>query len=158
MRRPNLISPPSITISALPDEEDDTFSAKVLPLFLWEIPQHAIQDLLRHRLLIVATYNSGWMEKLLTDAGLTVIAQPSARDSRGFEVVAHFEWEGEAQVEYHSSVWEEMYVAVHEFRGPTAVIQRALAPLSAPKLVKLKDFIPLEAESDPVDLPAGQIT
>lgn len=134
----------SITVSTLADDEDDSFASKVLPFYLWEVPQRAIRDVLRHRLLITAAYNSGWMEKLLVDAGLTVIPEKSGRDRRGFEVVATFEWAGEAQVEYHSSVWEEMYVAVHEFRGPTAVIERALAPMSAPRIVSLDKFIPTE--------------
>lgn len=137
----------SITISGLPDDEDDRFSAKVLPFYLWEVPQRAIRDILRHRLLITATYNSGWMERLLTDAGLEVIPETTGRDRRSFEVVAHFEWEGEARVEYHSSVWEEMYIAVHEFRGPLAVIQRALAPTSAPSIVSLNQFIPADVEA-----------
>lgn len=138
----------SITVSSVPDDDDDTYSAKVSPFYLWEVPQRAIQDILRHRLIIVATYNSGWMEKLLGDAGLTVIPDGTSRDSRSFEVVAKFEWEGEARVEYHSHVWEEMFVAVHEFRGPNAVIQRALAPIGAPDIVALNEFIPAEAYDD----------
>lgn len=130
----------SITISALPDEETHSFRSKVLPFYLWEVPQRAIQDILRRRLVIVAAYNSGWMEKLLTDAGLKVIPQETNQDRRGFEVIATFEWEGEATAEYHSSVWEEMYIAVHEFRGPTAVIQRARAPISTPGILSLDDF------------------
>lgn len=135
----------SLTVSHLPDDEDDSYSAKVLPFYLWEVPQRAIRDILRNRLMIVATYNSGWMEKLLRDAGLTVIPEQSGRDRRGFEVVASFQWEGQARVEYHSSVWEEMYVAVHEFRGPRAVVQRAVAPTTAPDIVDLDDFIPPDA-------------
>lgn len=135
----------SITVSSVPDDDDDTYSAKVLPFYLWEVPQRAIQDILRHRLIVVATYNSGWMEKLLTDAGLTVIPDETSRDGRSFEVVANFEWEGEARLEYHSHVWEEMFVAVHEFRGPNAVIQRALAPIGAPGIVALNEFIPADA-------------
>lgn len=132
----------SITISTFPDDDEDEYSADVLPLFLWEIPHRAIRDILRNRLMITATYNAGWMEKLLSDAGLTVNPDTSGRDPRNFEVVAHFEWEGEAQVEYHSHVWREMWVAVHEFRGPTAVVQRAVAPMSAPSLASLENFIP----------------
>lgn len=135
----------SITVSFLPDREDDTYSAQVMPFYLWEVPKRAIQDILRHRLIIAATYNSGWMEKLLNDAGLTVIPDGASRDRRSFKVVANFEWEGEARVEYHSHVWEEMYVAVHEFRGPNAVIQRALAPVRAPGIVTLSEFLPADA-------------
>lgn len=137
----------SITVSAVPDD-DNTYSAQVLPFYLWEVPQRAIQDILRHRLAIVATYNSGWMEKLLTEAGLTVIPDKTSRDGRSFEVVAHFDWEGEARVEYHSHVWEEMFIAVQEFRGPNAVIQRALAPIGAPDIVALDDFIPADTYED----------
>lgn len=135
----------SITISSVPDEDNSTYSAKVLPFYLWEVPQRAIQDILRRRLMIVATYNSGWMEKLLADAGLTVVPDEIGRDIRGFEVVASFEWEGEVAVEYHSHVWEEMFVAVHEFRGPNAVIQRALAPIGAPGRLALSELIPAVA-------------
>lgn len=138
----------SITVSSIPDDDQDTYTSKVLPFYLWEVPQRAIRDILRHRLVIVATYNSGWMEKLLTDAGLTVTSDKASRDHRNFEVIANLEWEGEAQVEYHSHVWEEMVVAVHEFRGPKAVIQRALAPAEAPGLVALNEFIPAEALKD----------
>lgn len=138
----------SITLSFLPDDEKDTYSSKVLPFYLWEVPQRAIRDILRNRLVIVATYNSGWIEKLLTDAGLTVVPDDTNRDGRGFEVIASFGWEGEARAEYHSHVWEEMFVAVHEFRGPNAVIQRALAPTAMPTLVKLEDFIPADADED----------
>lgn len=140
----------SITISTLPDDDEDEYSADALPLFLWEVPQRAIQDILRNRLLIMAAYNAGWMEKLLTDAGLTVNPATSG-DTRNFEVVAQFEWEGEAQVEYHSHVWCEMWVAVHEFRGPTAVVQRALAVMSAPEVATLDKFIP-PREADEVRL------
>ncbi|MDN3463227.1 hypothetical protein [Kocuria sp. APC 4018] len=135
----------SISLTSLPDDKADVYSSKTLPFYLWEVPRRAIRDILRQRLVIVATYNSGWMEKLLSEAGLTVIPDKTGRDHRSFEVVASFEWEGEARVEYHSHVWEEMVIAVHEFRGPKAVVQRALAPLAAPSLARLNDFVPTEA-------------
>lgn len=136
----------SITVSQLPDDEGDAWSANVLPFYLWDVPQRAIRDLIRNRLMVTATYNSGWMEKLLTDAGLTVIPDAGGSDKRTFEVVAHFGWEGKAKVEYHSHVWEEMYVAVHEFRGPLAVVQRALAVTSAPEVATFEKFVPAEDE------------
>lgn len=142
----------SITVSHLPDDEDEEWSAHVLPFFLWEIPQRAIRDILRNRLLITATYNAGWMEKLLMDAGLTVIVNDSGKDMRSFKVVAHFEWEGQATVEYHSSVWQQMHAAVHEFRGPIAVVQRASAIKSAPSIVSFDKFIPREDEPDLTDV------
>jgi len=142
----------SITVSHLPDDEEDNWSAHVQPFYLWDIPQRAIRDILRNRLLITATYNSGWMEKLLTDAGLKVVLDDSGNDVRSFKVVAHFEWEGQAAVEYHSSVWQQMHVAVHEFRGPIAVVQRASAIQSAPSIVSFDKFIPSEDELDFTDV------
>lgn len=138
----------SITVSQMPDDEDDAWNSNVLPFYLWDVPQRAIRDLIRKRLLVTASYNSGWMEKLLTDAGLTVIPDSGGSDKRAFEVVAHFGWEGKAKVEYHSHVWEEMYVAVHEFRGPLAVLQRALAVTAAPKVATFDKFIPAEDETE----------
>lgn len=138
----------SITVSHLPDNDDDAWSAEVLPFYLWDVPQRAIRDIIRNRLVIIATYNSGWMEKLLVEAGLTVIPNSGDSDKRTFEVVAHFEWEGKAKVEYHSHVWREMHVAVHEFRGPVAVVQRALAVTAAPEIATFEQFIPAEDETE----------
>ncbi|KPN22028.1 hypothetical protein [Arthrobacter sp. Edens01] len=138
----------SITLSMIPDNDQDTYSSRVLPFYLWEVPQRAVRDILRNRLVIAATYNSGWMEKLLANAGLTIVPDETDRDRRGFEVIASFGWEGEARAEYHFHVWEEMFVAVHEFRGPDAVVQRALAPTSLPTLVKFEEFIPAEGPAD----------
>lgn len=139
----------SITVSHLPDKDDDRWSAEVLPFYLWDVPQRAIRDIIRNRLVIVGTYNSGWMEKLLKDAGLSVIPKSGGADKRAFEVVAHFGWEGKAKVEYHSHVWKEIYVAVHEFRGPIAVVQRALAVTAAPEVATFEQFIPTKAGREP---------
>ena len=142
----------SITISAFPDEADDSFSSLVLPFYLWEVPQRAIRDILRHRLMIWATYNSGWMEKLLEDAGMIINAEDvPGKDSRDFEVVAPLLWDN-GHGDYHTGApWEEMYIAVHEFRGPKAVVQRVTAASSFPEYATIDHILatgpgtPLEA-------------
>ena len=118
----------SITLTTIPEREDDQYGHSVLPFYLWEVPQRAIKDLLRGRLMIAATYNSGWIEKLLEEAGATINTHNRpGKDSRGFEVVLPLSWDN-ASGEYHSGTpSEEMYISVHEFRGARAVVQRVLA-------------------------------
>lgn len=132
----------SITVSHLPDRDDDRYSSRVLPLYLWEVPHRAICDILRGRLLITATYNTGWMEQLLRDAGLVVnVPKHSGKDKRDFEVITEFPWDM-AVGEYHQRApWEDMYVAVHEFRGPDVVVQRMLMPSIIPQHVTFEQLL-----------------
>jgi hypothetical protein len=134
----------SITVSMLPSAAADSIALSTLPYYLWEIPQNAITDILWHRLMIVATYNTGWMENLLMRAGLRVLDVKGSRDGRAFEVIADMKWPNGVTLEYHSNVWREMVEAVHEFKGPDAVVQRATIPLTLTEIIDPEDFVPPE--------------
>jgi hypothetical protein len=129
----------SLTISTVPDEERDPYSARVLPVYLWEVPQNAIRDILRGRLVISAAYNAGRIEHLLHAEG--VPTRQVGKDSRDFVCEVPLEWStGESvRVDLHAP-WDDMFTAVHEFRGAASVVQRTLAVRDLPKHLSFDRF------------------
>jgi hypothetical protein len=129
----------SITVSSVPDEERDFFSNMVLPVFLWEVPRIAINDILRGRLVISAIFNSARVEELLEAEGFTV--RHDDKDLRNFVYAIPVDWPtGErGEMEVHAP-WMDMYMAVHEFRGARSIVQRALAIAGAPTIISYEKF------------------
>jgi hypothetical protein len=129
----------SITVSTVPDDEKDPFSNFVLPVFLWKVPQRAIVDIIRGRLVIAAVYNSGRIEQLLEAQGFRT--KPDGEDPRSFYYEVPVEWPtGETAVLEVHAPWKDMFTAVHEFRGPKNVIERALAIQQLPQKIAFEKF------------------
>ncbi|MDR6611103.1 hypothetical protein [Leifsonia sp. 1010] len=122
----------SLTINQIPALDHNDPATLTLPFFLWKVPRNAIRDVIRHRLVIMAVFNSGRMEKLLKDAGVEVRPAVGGKDYRNFEVVVPLSWDN-ARGEYHAGgPWDEMLVAVREFRQPSAVVMRVRAAARIP--------------------------
>lgn len=137
----------SQTISAMPSKEDDRFGHLVLPFYLWQVPQRAISEILRGKLMISATYNTGRIEQLFRAEGIEVkLERPLAgKDARTFTYVVRADFPGQGCVEYHSGApWRDMFTAVHEFRGATSVVQRALAIKNLSSELKFEEFEKVE--------------
>lgn len=133
----------SVTVTALPARDGEPFTEFVLPLYLGEVPQVAIRDILRGRLLIVAAYNMARLEAEIRAAGAAVTRRADG-DPRDFGVVIRFKTQG-GEGEYRSSApWRDIHVAVHEFRG--AVVCRALAPKQLSQHLSLADMPPVRQE------------
>lgn len=124
----------SITLVSIPAEEDDRHLPHLLPFFLYKIPQRAINDILRGRLVIMAVMNSARIEKLLTTEGYEVIPSTPPADTRLFTFRTKMTWPtGEALQLEAPAPWQDMQIAAHEFLSAASVIgkARALRELSA---------------------------
>lgn len=123
----------SLTLGAVPIEEDNAHAPFLMPFTIYEIPHRAISDILHGRLVIMAAMNTGHVERALTDAGFEVELEPGARDGRSFKLRTTLQSPtGERLGLEIPAPWLEIMAAMHEFLGMESIISKTSAIRSIP--------------------------
>ncbi|KQN94889.1 hypothetical protein [Arthrobacter sp. Leaf69] len=131
----------SLTIGAIPIEEDNAHAPLLMPFTVYEIPQRAISDILHGRLVIMAAMNTGHVERALADAGLKVELEPGARDGRSFKLRTTLQWPtGERLSVEIPAPWLESMAAMHEFLGIESIVSKTSAIKSVPERMSFEEF------------------
>lgn len=131
----------TVQLVSEPPDDDKRLPHVVVPMFLWDVPRRAIEDIIRFRMVVTAAWNMGALAELIEAEGMEVRPRPDGEDPRDFEVVVPLKWEDGAG-EYHLGVpWDDVMLAVREFRGPEAVLARLRAARDMTQHVTLTDFI-----------------
>lgn len=131
----------TVQLVSEPRDDDKRLPHVVVPMFLWDVPRRAIDDMIRFRMVVTAAWNMGALAELIEAEGMEVRPGPTGSDPRDYEVVVPLKWEDGAG-EYHLGVpWDDVMLAVREFRGPEAVLARLRAARDMTQHVTLTDFI-----------------
>lgn len=132
----------SLTLGAVPIQEDHAYAPLLMPFTIYEIPHRAISDILHGRLVIMAVMNTGHVEHALADAGFKIELEPGAPDNRSFKLRTTLQWPtGEwSQLEIPVP-WLAISAAMHEFLGIESIISKTSAIKSLPKRISFEEFV-----------------
>lgn len=132
----------SLTLGALPIEEDHAHAPLLMPFTVYEIPHRAISDMLHGRLVMMAAMNTGHVERALADAGFKVELEPGALDSRSFKLRTALQWPtGERSELEIPAPWVEISAAMHEFLGMESIVSKTSAIRCLPKRIPFEEFV-----------------
>ncbi|RWR18875.1 hypothetical protein D8Y23_08895 [Microbacterium enclense] len=131
----------TVQLVSEPRDDDKHLPHVVLPMFLWAVPRRAIDDMIRFRMVVTAAWNMGALAELIEAEGMEVRPSPTGTDPRNYGVVVPLKW-ADGAGEYHLGVpWDDVMLAVREFRGPEAVLARLRAARDMTEHVSLTEFI-----------------
>lgn len=129
----------SLTIGTLPIDEDSHYATEIMPFFLYDIPQRAMKEMLRHQLVVTTLLNIGRVEKALADAGFEIIRK--SNDVRSFAYATELTWPSGEKFHIESGApWDDVMVATHELLGLDSVIAKAVALLDMPNRISIEEF------------------
>lgn len=132
-------------------EEYDVEGFPFMRFFSYEIPQNAIVDLLRNRLLIVAVVNYGLLDAALAKRGFNVTGMNGEPRDDAYPYSCDVAWPtgGTFRLGMPSSqVSREVERALYEFLGLDDVVQKVASVQLLPDLISYADFeASLEAQA-----------
>lgn len=131
----------SLLLRLLPIGDDDQSAPKVLPFFLYDIPQTAKDDLLYGRLSIMSVTNYRRLEEEILSRGFETAVPEGSSTFGEFNVHATLRWPDGRSLRVRSPMpWEDIVASIHEFRGMKSVIDKLEAVRNMPQNIAFEDF------------------
>ncbi|WP_155772112.1 hypothetical protein [Mycobacterium asiaticum] len=132
-------------------EEYDVEGFPFMRFFSYKIPQNAIADLLRNRLLMVATVNYGLLDAALAERGFNVTGMNGEPRDDAYPYSCKVAWPTGETFRLgmpSSQVSREVERALYEFSGLDDVVQKVASVQLLPDLISYADFeASLEAQA-----------
>ena len=124
-------------------EEYDTEGFPIMRFFSYDIPQIAVTDLLRNRLLVAVAVNFGRIDSALVDHGFTVSGINADREHDGYPYSIVVAWEGGETFRVQipmTYVSREVERALYEFSGLDDIIQHVAAVKRLPEMISYEEW------------------
>lgn len=132
-------------------EEYDIEGFPIMRFFSYKIPRVAINDLLRHRLMVTAVVNMGRLDHALVDQGFTVVGINATSEDQPLPYSVDVSWPNGERFRVGipmSQVSREVERALYEFSGLDDVIQKVASVKLLPEVISYEDWnASLEAQA-----------
>jgi len=135
---------PFLLIREIPMKEDyDLEGFPIMRFFSYDIPQVAINDLLRHRLVVTALVNWGRLDSALVDQGFAVVGINANPDDQSLPYSVDVSWPtGDTfRVQIPTNqVSREVERALYEFSGLNDVVRKVASVKLLPETIAYEDW------------------